>query len=151
MHIHGDCNWDWRLDMGSWDSGMWQGHNWEEMVKCMCTRSIVPWAGKRAAGRGAGRAGPAAVHGTCEWIQGEERSGREVGRESGAGDRGRDENGDGAAGHRRRRRRRAGGGCNLDGERDVDEGALVDRALFQVLKIVVNAVNEWWRGDSRVR
>ena len=60
----------------------------------------------------------------------------------GAGDRERDENGNEAAGHRRRRRRRAGGGCNLDGERDVDEGALVDRALFQVLKIVVNAVNE---------
>ena len=23
-----DCKWDWQLDMGSWDSGMWQGHNW---------------------------------------------------------------------------------------------------------------------------
>ena len=54
--------------------------------------------------------GGGGVHGTCEWIQGEERSGREVGREGGAGDRERDENGDEAAGHRRRRRSLGVGG-----------------------------------------
>ena len=45
--------------------------------------------------------------------------------------------------------REAGG--DLYGEQVCGAGAQVGGALFHVLKIVVNAVNEWWRRDSRVR
>ena len=66
--------------------------------------------------------------GTCEWIQGEERSGGEVGREGGGGDKERDENGGEAAGHWRRRRWVQEAGGDLYGGKSVEqEPELVER------------------------
>ena len=47
-----------------------------------------------------------------------------------------------------------GGGREAGG--DLTAGKSVEeeprsKSLFHVLKIVVNAVNEWWRRDSRIR